>query len=138
MRGRGSRRDFLKVAGVGAGAALLGCGPGADAVRDVPAVGPSSTPSGVVPEQFPLSVGFPSSVASGDVAFDSAILWARYLGDQDLELLVWEMVSGQYRSVTHRLPLEPSATGFLSAEVRDLKPGVRYRYAFLERASGQW
>ncbi len=82
------------------------------------------------PEEIPEVEGFPLGVASGDVTETNAILWTNYLGEAALLLVVWEWDGGRDIAVHDELMVEPER-GFVHADVGGLRPGQRYRYAFL-------
>ena len=151
-----SRRQFVKGAVVTTVALSVGCGaPGADGDAGDPGEdGGAGDPDGGVgvdggrdagsdagpepvepPEAFTESESdFPLGVASGDVTASSAILWTRYDGGGDVELVVWEMDGETYVRTAHVGAVTPRE-GFVHEEVA-LAAGARYRFAFFVVEAG--
>lgn len=144
-----TRRQILKGALVTTAALAAGCGesmmPGTDGGADAggrdagaPMDGAmevdAGSDAGIAPVEPPEAVpesetDFPLGVASGDVTASSAILWTRFEGAGDLELVVWEMDGDTYARTVHAAPVLLTDS-FAHVDVEGLGAGLRHRYAF--------
>src|SRR5687768_3136813 len=99
-----SRRNFLRLAAVGAAGTFVGCEPqdgfgyspeGSPATSNpVDLVAWARNPTAISnpvlpPEETELSGAFPLGVASGDASGENIVLWTRYDGPGDLHILVF-------------------------------------------------
>lgn len=75
---------------------------------------------------------FPLGVAAGDPSSDQATLWCRYVGAWPLQVVLWE---GDVE--TTRADATPSEHGYVLVDVRSLRPGTSYAYAFVDQ-QGAW
>ena len=120
------RRELLGA--VGLGLAVQACG--GEAGDDL--VASAGARLAVPPERVPESGAFPTGVASGDVAEDSAVLWTQHTGALELELVVYAMRGPEYAAEVVAARVPRTAAGFVHATVRGLEAGARYRYVFFE------
>jgi alkaline phosphatase D len=139
-RARPSRRDFLRIASasLAAGACSGVVSPGGDggagrsdggAPGDGGVVSPPMTRD---LDAIPDSGSFPLGVGAGDATAERAVLWTRYDGAAPLAAYV--QAEGGSAVFEASAVVEPG--GFVHVDASGLEPGVRYRYAFLERGDG--
>lgn len=81
-------------------------------------------------------MGFPFGIASGDVTSSSVVLWART--DHGPHEVRWEATRQVDGFVLEGLA-DVDEEGFVHVELRDLRPGERWTYRFMDRegASGR-
>ncbi len=129
--GRPTRRSILK--GVAAGLTLAACG---SKGSDIDVDAGESTPDAKTiqpPDPLTESTSFRLGISAGDLAGDRGVLWTYYTGIAPLVAIAWRMGDGD--SYVEELgPFEATASdaGFIHVPVTGLKPGARYRYAFVE------
>lgn len=112
----------MLIGGVALGGVVVsGCG------RDQRAVGELLFDETPAPSRFPLGL------SSGDVRYDSAVLWTRHLGDGPLALNVYELRDdGGEAWIVERRPVQRADGGFVHIEATGLRPGAQYRFEFEE------
>ncbi len=143
MSNERTRREFLRIAVAGFVGA---CGTrrpdgfvGEDATATAlpPHLEALSLPRNGEAERVPLSNDFPLGVASGDVHADGAVVWTRHADASALRLRAWEMAGDTYARRVVDAPVQPAEGGYVHVELRGLKPGAHYRYAFFQERDGE-
>jgi len=147
-----SRRDFLRLASAslaaGACSGVVSSGEGGepdgtgalDGSPGGPGDGGSRIDGGEVVRPpvtrdlgaIPESQSFPLGVMSGDATSDRAMLWTRYDGAAQLAAHVQE----EGGDAVFEGSAEVKPGGFVHIDAPGLRPGARYRYAFLEKSGG--
>ena len=155
-----SRRQFLRVVAIGGASTFAGCGrstppgevdggfdggvfkdagfPDAGASLDAGTTPDAGIPAVENPEiitESPALFGF--GIAAGDALEDRIILQTRYLGVEPLRLRVWRMDGTTYAELVADQAVTAGDGGFLHLDVQGLRPGTKYRYAFLHGTTGR-
>src|SRR3990172_1024346 len=121
-----SRRHFLKAAA--GSAALVATGKAFAQPFGAPRVQPARELANV-----PESDHFPLGLASGDVTSDSAILWTRYTGTNNVLLKVWQKDGENFKEVLS-LDAKRGEGGYVHVDVTNLAAFTPHQFAFLEVA----
>lgn len=137
-----TRRDFLRLASLGLGAAAC-TGTSSDAVPDAGAEGGRTDGGGRDVDAkppppatrdlaaIPASESFMAGVMAGDALSDRAILWTKYTGPNQLVVYVQEAGGNAVYEADATL-----ADGNVAhVDATELTAGTRYEYAFLERTA---
>lgn len=129
------RRDFLKVVAVSVGALVVGCGPKDDSNDTIEPNNTTGTNNGLACDDT-LEAGtqfFPQSVASGDPASSTVILWTRVSdGDADLELELQVALDEEFEQ---RLELGDDGCALVVAAVAAYDHCVKVRLTDLDAAT---
>jgi alkaline phosphatase D len=125
-RVRFSRRQMI------AGLALAACGPARNSIVDPQAID-KATKVRFAPEAIPLSTTlFPQTVASGAMKPDSAVLWTRASGADEVTLRVWREVSSTEVALVTEQKLPVPDGGNVKVKVEGLAAATWYRYGFFD------